>query len=301
MARRKGIALDGVLLLDKPAGWSSNRALGRAKHLFGAQKAGHTGTLDPFATGLLPVCLGEATKFSSDLLEADKTYEAVAELGATTRTGDIEGEVLERRPVSATVEDIGTALAGLLGEIEQVPPMYSALKRDGKPLYELARAGIEVERAPRTVFIYVLELLSWDAPHLRFRVRCSKGTYVRTLAEQIGQALGCGAHLQALRRTGIGRFGLEGAVTLEELEACAPAERSGRLLGADALVAQLPALHLEAGLSARLMQGQRLALEQPPARYRVYGPGEVFLGTAGCDGHVLAPERLVAVPAKDID
>lgn len=298
MGRRKGQALDGVLLLDKPAGWSSNQALGRAKHLLGAQKAGHTGTLDPFATGLLPICFGEATKFSSDLLEADKTYEAEAVLGVTTRTGDVEGEVLRTRPVQADAAAIDAALAGLRGRIEQVPPMYSALKREGTPLYELARAGIEVEREAREVEIHALERLAWRAPVLGLRVRCSKGTYVRTLAEQIGEALGCGAHLRSLRRTGIGGLTVEEAVTLEALETVAPSERAKLLRPADSLVRALPATRLDATEAARFLNGQRLTMTAAEGRHRVYETAadgtERFLGTARSNGYVLAPDRVLA-------
>lgn len=195
----------GVLLLDKPIGWSSNDALIRAKRLLWAKKAGHTGTLDPLATGLLPLCFGEATKFSQDLLDADKTYETVVRLGIRTSTADAEGEVLSERPVSVTPEQLQAAIARFVGEIDQVPPMHSALKKDGKPLYEYARAGQTVERAARRVTIYAIDLLATDLqsaePTITLRVSCSKGTYIRTLGEDIGEALGCGGHLVALRRT----------------------------------------------------------------------------------------------------
>jgi tRNA pseudouridine55 synthase len=211
--------LDGVLLLDKGIGLSSNDALMRAKRLFLAKKAGHTGTLDPLASGLLPLCFGEATKFSQDLLDADKTYEATMRLGIQTSTGDAEGEVLQTRPVEVSVPDVEAALERFRGPISQVPPMHSALKRDGKPLYEYARAGQVVERVAREVTIHALDLLGAALPDVTFRVTCSKGTYVRTLAEDIGAALGCGAHLIALRRTGVGALTLDRAVTLEALEA----------------------------------------------------------------------------------
>ena len=219
IARRQ---VDGVLLLDKPRGLSSNHALQKAKRLFNAAKAGHTGTLDPMATGLLPLTFGEATKFSQMLLDADKSYEATVTLGVVTDTGDAEGQVLERQSVTADAQDIAAALNAFRGEIEQIPPMYSALKRDGRPLYEYARAGIELERAPRRVVIHALEMLDGglDGSSFGFRVRCSKGTYVRTLAMDIGRALGCGAHLSALRRTAIGPFGLDelGEVKRRELQ-----------------------------------------------------------------------------------
>src|SRR4051812_19757997 len=202
--KRQRLLLDGVLLLDKPVGLSSNDALIKAKRLLNAKKAGHTGTLDPFATGLLPLCFGEATKFSQDLLEADKTYETVVHLGIRTTTGDTEGDIVEIREVNVTNEQIEAALVQFRGDIEQVPPMHSALKREGKPLYEYARAGVTLERDARKVSIHALELLDYQAPYLRLRVTCSKGTYIRVLGEDIGAALGCGAHLQELRRTQVG-------------------------------------------------------------------------------------------------
>lgn len=234
--------LDGVLLLDKALGESSNRALQAARRLYDAEKAGHTGTLDPLATGLLPLCFGEATKFSSDLLNADKRYVAVVQLGVTTDTADTEGKVLRRRPVEADRRAVEKALAAHTGEIDQIPPMYSALKRDGKPLYEYARAGIELERAARRASIHRLDLL--DASDLaggRFvvEVLCSKGTYVRTLAADIGEFLGCGAHLAGLRRTGIGPLDVAAAHSLAQLEALAAEVRDALLLPPDSLVANL--------------------------------------------------------------
>jgi tRNA pseudouridine55 synthase len=211
--------VDGVLLLDKPVGLSSNDALIKAKRIVNAKKAGHTGTLDPFATGLLPLCFGEATKFSQDLLEADKSYLATVHLGITTTTGDTEGEVLETRDVNVTPEQIEAALARFRGPILQVPPMYSALKRDGKALYEYAREGVTLEREARPVTIHALELVAYDAPNLEIRVTCSKGTYVRVLGEDIGATLGCGAHLNALRRVQVGALTTANMVTLEELQA----------------------------------------------------------------------------------
>src|SRR5471032_2970792 len=202
-------ALDGVLLLDKPLGLSSNDALIRAKGMYRVKKAGHTGTLDPLATGLLPLCFGEATKFSQDLLEADKTYEATMRLGIRTTTGDAEGEAIDTREVTCDEAAVRAALPKFLGEITQVPPMYSALKRDGKPLYEYARAGQTVEREGRNVTIHALDLIACALPDVTFRVTCSKGTYVRTLAEDIGETLGCGAHLVALRQIGVGVLTLE--------------------------------------------------------------------------------------------
>jgi tRNA pseudouridine55 synthase len=297
-------ALDGVLLLDKPLGLSSNDALVRAKRLYLALKAGHTGTLDPLATGLLPLCFGEATKFSQDLLEADKTYEAIMRLGARTTTGDAEGEIIETRAVACDAAGIETAMRGFLGEIVQVPPMYSALKRDGKPLYEYARAGLTVEREGRTVTIVALELLECALPDVRFRVTCSKGTYVRTLAEDIGEVLGCGAHLVMLRRTGVGALTLEHAVTLEALEAFEMPEREARLRPVDALLSTLPRVVLDETLAQRFLHGQRLKLSEcgpfeagVDDRVRVYDTAGHLLGVARTGEGRLAPERLVVSQA----
>jgi tRNA pseudouridine55 synthase len=296
--KRIRLPLHGVLLLDKPAGLSSNDALVRAKRLLNAEKAGHTGTLDPFATGLLPLCFGEATKFAQDLLEADKTYETVVHLGIATSTGDTEGEVLSTRPVDVIPEQIDAALAGFRGPIDQVPPMHSALKRDGRPLYEYARAGITLEREARRVAIHELTLLSWQAPFLRLSVTCSKGTYIRVLGEDIGAALGCGAHLNALRRTAVGSLSIAEAITLEQLEALP--ERAAALAPVDALLSSFPALALDEELSRRFLHGQRLALAGmdglPRAgRVRVYRQDDRrLLGTAQLMEYgVLAPERLV--------
>jgi len=300
--RKPRVPVHGVLLLDKPAGLSSNDALVRAKRLLNAMKAGHTGTLDPFATGLLPLCFGEATKFSQDLLDADKTYETVVHLGVRTTTGDTEGEVVEALPVNVTQADIDAALARFRGPIFQVPPMHSALKRDGKPLYEYARAGITLEREARQVTIHELEFLRYEAPLLRLRVRCSKGTYIRVLGEDIGAALGCGAHLQALRRTGVGNLTLTGAVTLEMLEAGGDdAQRQAMLAPVDALLSTFPAVELDDESARRFLHGQRLPLGRTSAgegRVRVYrGTDRRLLGTALLHATgLLAPERLVSYP-----
>jgi tRNA pseudouridine55 synthase len=293
-------ALDGVLLLDKPVGLSSNDALIRAKRLYLAKKAGHTGTLDPLASGLLPLCFGEATKFSQDLLDADKTYEATMRLGIRTTTGDAEGEVLEMRDVGCDEAAVAAALTRFLGDIVQVPPMYSALKRDGKPLYEYARAGQTVEREGRVVTIHALEMLACALPDVTFRVTCSKGTYVRTLAEDIGAALGCGAHLVALRRTGVGALTLAHAVTLDALSDAQPDERDRWLQPVDALLSTFPSLQLGGDATRRFLHGQRLRLAELPAldaapgsRVRVYGDDGRLLGVARAADGVLAPERLV--------
>ncbi|WP_186161515.1 tRNA pseudouridine(55) synthase TruB [Burkholderia gladioli] len=292
--------LDGVLLLDKPIGLSSNDALIRAKRLYLAKKAGHTGTLDPLASGLLPLCFGEATKFSQDLLEADKTYEATMRLGIRTTTGDAEGEAIETREVQADRAAIEAVLPRFLGEIVQVPPMYSALKRDGKPLYEYARAGQTVEREGRQVTIHLLELLDCALPDVSFRVTCSKGTYVRTLAEDIGEALGCGAHLVALRRTSVGALTLEHAVTLDALSDAEAAERDRWLQPVDALLSTFVRVQLTAEEAKRFRHGQRLRLASVPElgvqdgdRVRVYDEAECLLGVARLSEGVLAPERLV--------
>ncbi|HEY3599946.1 MAG TPA: tRNA pseudouridine(55) synthase TruB [Paraburkholderia sp.] len=300
-------ALNGVLLLDKPVGLSSNDALIRAKRLYLAKKAGHTGTLDPLASGLLPLCFGEATKFSQDLLEADKTYEATMRLGIKTSTGDAEGEALDIRAVECDPPAIERALAQFRGDIVQVPPMYSALKRDGKPLYEYARAGQTVEREGRHVTIHALELIACALPDVTFRVTCSKGTYVRTLAEDIGQVLGCGAHLIALRRTAVGALTLEQAVTLDALSDATEAERDGWLQPVDALLSTFPAVQLDAEATRRFLHGQRLRLADlkldnkealSASRARVYAAeANRLLGIAKIGDGVLSPERLVVTAA----
>ena len=293
--------VDGVLLIDKPVGLSSNDALTKVKRIVNAKKAGHTGTLDPFATGLLPLCFGEATKFSQDLLEADKTYDAVVHLGITTTTGDTEGEAVETRPVDVTVEQIEAALARFRGPIMQVPPMYSALKRDGKALYEYAREGITLEREARPVTIHKLEMLAYEGPMLTIRVTCSKGTYVRVLGEDIGAELGCGAHLNALRRIQVGNLTVDGMVTLEQLQA--HDNPLSLLAPVDALLSSFPRVELTDELAARFLNGQRLALNREPVtlpetqgRVRVYHDDKL-LGTAILQDYgVLAPERLIARP-----
>jgi tRNA pseudouridine55 synthase len=291
--------VDGVLLIDKPVGLSSNDALTKVKRIVNAKKAGHTGTLDPFATGLLPLCFGEATKFSQDLLEADKSYLATVHLGITTTTGDTEGEVLETRDVDVSTEQVEAALARFRGPILQVPPMYSALKRDGKALYEYAREGVTLEREARPVTIHELELVAIAAPFLTIRVTCSKGTYVRVLGEDIGAALGCGAHLSALRRVQVGSLTTANMVTLEELQA--HADPLSLLAPVDALLSSFPQVELTPELAKRFLNGQRLALGKeevvvPPeqGRVRVYADGKL-LGTAILQEYaILAPERLIA-------
>ena len=293
--RRK---VDGVLLLDKPQGLSSNTALQIARRLLNAEKAGHTGTLDPMATGLLPLCFGEATKFSSELLDADKAYAATLKLGVTTTTADAEGEVLQTRPVAVTQAMLDAALAKFTGPISQGPPMYSALKRDGKPLYEYARAGVELEREARNVVIHKIALLGWNEGERRDEVRiavdCSKGTYIRTLAEDIGEVLGCGAHLIALRRTRIATITLDGAVTLEQLENTP--DRDGLLAVTESLLGDLPEAHLDAAASDRLLHGQPVTVAGVSApRYRTYAADGRFIGLCQLDAQGrLAPKRLIA-------
>ena len=289
--------IDGVLLLDKPSGMTSNAALQKAKWLLNAAKAGHTGTLDPMATGLLPICFGEATKFAGELLGANKRYAATIRLGIRTDTADAEGQVLETRPVAVRREQVEAVLDRFRGDIQQVPPMHSALKRDGRPLYEYARKGIELERAPRAVTIFSLDLCILDGDRIEFNVDCSKGTYVRTLAQDIGEALGCGGHLIALRRTRIGNLYLEDAVTLEALEALPPESRAGLLRPADALLAVLPRLDLDEVAALRFGHGQAVRAGEGASaeQWRVYAADGRFLGLGrtGPDGQV-APARLVA-------
>ncbi|MDE1546870.1 tRNA pseudouridine(55) synthase TruB [Dechloromonas agitata] len=286
--------VDGVLLLDKASGMTSNDALQKARRLFSAAKGGHTGTLDPMATGLLPLCFGEATKFSADLLDADKTYEADVKLGITTDTGDAEGQVLTNAAVTTSIADVERLLPRFTGPIKQIPPMHSALKRDGRPLYELARQGIEVEREARDVTIHALDMLSLEGDVLRLRVSCSKGTYIRVLAADIGQVLGCGAHLTALRRTRVGDLVLERSVTLSELELQDEVQRGTHLLPVDALLQSLPAVHLAADEANRFSHGNPVTLPTGLlGKIRVYAEGRLLgVGEPG-PGSLLWPKRLV--------
>lgn len=290
--------IDGVLLLNKPVGITSNTALQIAKRLYQAEKAGHTGTLDPFADGLLPLCFGEATKFSQYQLEADKRYRAFLQLGITTTTGDPEGEVLETRAVEVTADQAMHVVAGFVGSIMQTPPMYSALKHQGKPLYEYARAGITIERPARPVAIRSIDILEFNGNTLIIDVTCSAGTYIRTLAEDIGHTLGCGAHLTRLTRLASGGFDLADAVTLTQLEQEGIAQRDGRLLPADGLVSYLPRLEIDAATARSLMQGQR-----PYCRGAIVETGlmrvyhhALFLGLADLkvDGAIV-PQRLMRI------
>ena len=297
----------GVLLLDKPLGLSSNQALQKAKWLLRADKAGHTGTLDPLATGVLPLCFGAATKFSQLHLDADKTYETVVRLGVATSTQDAEGEVLQKRTVTCTAGQVVEVLDRFTGTIQQIPPMHSALKKDGKALYEYARAGLDVEREPRTVTIHDLELLDMelvgDAPFLRLRVQCSKGTYIRTLGADIGEALGCGGHLVYLRRVQTSHFGLAHCHTLPALEAMTEKERLAMLLPVDALLPQHQRVMLDAQEAGRFLSGLRRRGDWPDAAHvAVYAqatgqlsPGDL-LGTAHIQARELIPDRLLSPP-----
>jgi tRNA pseudouridine55 synthase len=297
--RRKGRSVSGVLLLDKPTGISSNKVLQQVKNLFKAAKAGHTGSLDPLATGMLPICFGEATKISAFLLDANKTYRFLCQLGQTTTTGDTEGEVIKTSDFSkVTRADIERLLADFTGDIEQIPPMYSALKHNGQRLYKLAREGIEVERKPRTVTIFDIQLHSLEQGIMDIEVTCSKGTYVRTLAEDIGEALGCGAHIKQLRRLSVGPY--EGdMVTVEELEEVAAQgthELDRLLLPVESGVADWPDVHLGADAAFYMSQGQPILVPQAPTEgwVRIYDQQKFMgVGEVQDDGKV-APRRMLA-------
>jgi tRNA pseudouridine55 synthase len=302
MARRKqkGRAVNGVLLLDKPAGISSNRALQQAKHLFHAAKAGHTGSLDPLATGMLPLCFGEATKISAYLLDADKRYRMSCKLGVSTDTGDADGTVLQTRECNATLADVEKLLPDFTGAVDQIPPMYSALKHQGQRLYKLAREGIEVERKPRTIQIHELKIHALEHDVLDIEVACSKGTYVRTLAEDMGERLGCGAHVIALRRLSVGPYHGD-MVTMEQLQALADDPTQGLaaldrlLLPIESGVADWPDVRLEANAAFYMRQGQPILVAHAPTHgwVRIYGQDR-FLGVGEIqdDGRV-APRRLI--------
>ncbi|MFZ3087704.1 MAG: tRNA pseudouridine(55) synthase TruB [Methylotenera sp.] len=294
--RRPKKQINGILLLDKPLGFSSNQALQKIKWLLQAAKAGHTGTLDPLATGLLPLCFGEATKFAHYLTDADKTYVATIKLGATTTTGDAEGEVLSTHAVNVNQLEFEKTCKQFIGEISQTPPMYSALKFEGKALYEYARAGVEIERQPRLVKIHSIELNAFEGDVARITVTCSKGTYIRTLAEDIGKRLGCGAHLIGLRRTGTANYHISQAVSLEQFEAMSSEERLASLAPADSAVEHLPAITLDADSVFYLQQGQVIWRSGviPQGLLRLYDEQQVFLGLGEqqSDGKI-APKRLM--------
>lgn len=288
--------INGILLLDKPIGFSSNQALQKVKWLLQAAKAGHTGTLDPLATGLLPLCFGEATKFAHYLTDADKTYIATLKLGATTTTGDAEGEVLTTRPVNVTQQQFAQACAKFVGEISQTPPMYSALKHEGKALYEYARAGIEIERKSRLVKIHHIHVDAFDGEVATINVRCTKGTYIRTLAEDIGELLACGAHLIGLRRTATANYSISQAVTLAQFESMTEAERLAALAPPDSAVLDLPEITLDNDSVFYLLQGQPVWLSGhiPAGLLRMYDETHRFLGLGEqqADGKI-APKRLM--------
>jgi tRNA pseudouridine55 synthase len=306
MGRRHPVGrnVTGILLLDKPIGLTSNDALQRVKRIYRAAKAGHTGSLDPLATGLLPVCLGAATKFSAYLLDADKRYRVRVQLGVTTSTADAEGEVLERRPVAGVdPQRIEAVLAGFRGEIDQLPPMYSAVKHGGERLYKLARQGLEVERQPRRIQIFSLDLIGIDLPEIELDVHCSKGTYVRTLAEDIGRELGCGGHVCALRRTGVGPYeeATVAFVTLDQLRDLADQEGAAPRLDAlllplESALGHWPAVRLSADAAFYLQQGQAVLVPQAPTQglVRLYDVSQRFLGVGEIldDGKV-QPKRLI--------
>lgn len=288
--------IDGVFLLNKPLGFSSNQALKKIQWLFNAKKAGHTGTLDPMASGLLPICIGEATKFSNRLLEANKTYIATVQLGLTTTTGDQEGEVLSQKEVVLKSNQLQETLQKFIGDITQIPPMFSALKFEGKPLYEYARQGIEIERKPRPVTIYDIKLNKIEESIVILEVICSKGTYIRTLAEDIGHALGCGAHLKGLERTQTGNFQLQNALTIEALEAMSMASREKTLLPVDALLEGLSSIELTVTETEAIKKGQAIDfISENDNELRLYGASGQFLGVGQPDlqGR-LFPKRLIA-------
>lgn len=290
-------AISGVLLLDKVAGFTSNAALQKAKWLYRAEKAGHTGTLDPFATGLLPLCLGEATKFSQFLLDADKVYRAEILLGVRTSSGDLDGEVVAERPVDVSDSALRVALERFRGEIDQVPPMHSALKHEGRPLYEYARKGIEIERPPRRVSVFDIELENFDGRVASVRVHSGKGFYVRALADDLGELLGCGAHLTGLDRLQVGPYHLEDAITLDALAEMSEEERDDHLLPADNLTLDLARLDLDLEAAWQIGHGQAIWRSglRVGALLRLYAPDGRFLGVAEVDqdGKV-APKRLIA-------
>lgn len=287
--------VNGVLLLDKPRGLTSQQAVAHVKRIYQARKAGHTGTLDPMADGLLPIGLGEATKFSQFLLEADKQYLATLQLGTTTTTGDAEGDTVSRRAVQIRLDDVQETLVRFVGLQAQVPPMHSALKVAGKPLYVYARAGVSIEREPRVISIKSIQLIDLIDKYMSIRVLCSKGTYIRTLAEDIGAAIGCGAHLSALTRERAGGFSLRDAISLDALAALAPGRRGDRLLPVDVFAISLPRHELDATSAGLLINGRRIASAVLPETgvYRLYSPAGTFLGIGEVRDAVLQARRLI--------
>ncbi|MCU7851844.1 MAG: tRNA pseudouridine(55) synthase TruB [Candidatus Thiodiazotropha sp. (ex Monitilora ramsayi)] len=301
--RNRGRNISGVLLLDKPIGMTSNKALQEVKFLYKAAKAGHTGSLDPLATGLLPICFGEATKLSAFLLDADKHYRVRVKLGETTTTADAEGDLLETiDPSGVSEDDVQEVLQEFLGEQQQLPPMYSAIKHQGERLYKLARQGLEVEREPRTIHIHALELLSFSLPEFELNVHCSKGTYVRTLAEDIGKRLGCGAHVSGLRRTGVGPYDDQSMLTLEQVQAAFADKRfeemDAWMLPLESALAEWPEVNLSPDAAFYMQQGQPILVPNAPTSgwVRLYANQSDFLGVGQIldDGRV-APKRLMQV------
>ncbi|ATF74082.1 tRNA pseudouridine(55) synthase TruB [Pasteurella multocida] len=299
--RKRGRDINGVFLLDKPQGMSSNDIMQKVKRVFQANKAGHTGALDPLATGMLPICLGEATKFSQFLLDADKRYQVTAKLGERTDTSDAEGQVVETREVQVDVQDILAALPYFRGELMQVPTMFSALKHQGKPLYEYARAGITVEREARPITIFDLQFIAYDAPYLTLEVHCSKGTYIRTLVDDLGEYLGCGAHVTVLRRTAVANYPVEAMMDWDTLQVLAAQQDLAlldqHLLPTDSAVSVLPALHLNQEQSKAISFGQRVKFDNPTqltGQVRLFSDTQQFLGVALLDEHnVIRPQRLM--------
>jgi len=284
--------VDGVLLLDKPSGLTSNAALQRAKRCFRAEKAGHTGTLDPLASGLLPLCFGDATKFAQSLLDARKEYVATLRFGIATSTGDAEGETIARLPAEFSRADLDAALPRFVGRIRQVPPRHAALKHEGRAYYDYARAGVEIPRAARTVEVGAIEVMAFALPTVTLRIECGKGTYIRVLAEDLGAALGTCAHLTALRRTGSGAFRLDDAVTLAALEALTPDARDACLLPVDSLLASMPRLDVDTDAARSLLQGREVAATvEVPGRYRCYEAAR-FLGVVDVSEGVARPLRM---------
>ncbi|HHT7679824.1 tRNA pseudouridine(55) synthase TruB [Pasteurella multocida] len=299
--RKRGRDIDGVFLLDKPQGMSSNDIMQKVKRVFQANKAGHTGALDPLATGMLPICLGEATKFSQFLLDADKRYQVTAKLGERTDTSDAEGQVVETRDVQVDVQDILAALPHFRGDLMQVPTMFSALKHQGKPLYEYARAGITVEREARPITIFDLQFIAYDAPYLTLEVHCSKGTYIRTLVDDLGEYLGCGAHVTVLRRTAVANYPVEAMMDWDTLQVLAAQQDLAlldqHLLPTDSAVSVLPALHLNQEQSKAISFGQRVKFDNPTqltGQVRLFSDTQQFLGVALLNEHnVIRPQRLM--------
>ena len=299
--RKRGRDIHGVFLLDKPQGMSSNDIMQKVKRIFQANKAGHTGALDPLATGMLPICLGEATKFSQFLLDADKRYLVTAKLGERTDTSDAEGQIVESREVKVKTPEILTALEQFRGDILQVPTMFSALKHNGKPLYEYARQGITVEREARPITIFELNFIEYNAPYLTLEVHCSKGTYIRTLVDDLGELLGCGAHVTMLRRTAVADYPTEKMLDWNALQALAEAQDlallDALLLPMDTAVAKLPALTLNESQTQGIGFGQRVKFDNPnrlQGQVRLFSHENRFLGVAVIDeNNVIRPQRLV--------